>query len=293
MWLLVVNQSAGKQQGSVLARKFSKLIEQNNQKFHLINESSALDTDKKLGSLLETGEFSKVIAFGGDGLVHLCIQHIVQTNITFGIVPAGTGNDFSRTIGAHKKSITELFNYYDQNPAKMVDVGQITSPKHAIYFVQVLSTGFDALVNSHANKFNWPKGKFKYSLAMLFTLKKFRPIEYLFDIDGRSYSKNAMLLAIANGPCYGGGMKINPTAINSDGILDVLLVEPVSRVKLLALFPRIFSGSHVHHPKVSLMSGKVISLDAKTVSYADGEFVSSLPIKVSVVPSALRTWIIK
>jgi len=292
MWLLVVNQRAGKKKGLTLANDFAKLIEQNKYRYHLINENSVERTNQALKSLLETGEYSKVIAFGGDGLVNLCIQHIVSTDVSFGVVAAGSGNDFSRTVGTHKKSITQLFELYSKESASRVDVGRISCGNQATYYVQVLSTGFDSMVNSYANGLKFLRGKLKYTVAMLFSLKKFQPIDYQFSVDGRSYSKNAMLLSIANGYCYGGGMKINPFAKNSDGFLNVLIVEPVSRIKLLALFPRIFTGSHVKHPKVSTMSGKVISVEARTDSYADGEFISVLPIQVSVVPGALRAWVL-
>ena len=101
-----------------------------------------------------------------------------------------------------------------------------------------------------------------------------------------------MLLSVANGYCYGGGMKISPNAVNSDGQLDVLVVNPVSKIKLLTLFPKIFTGAHIYHPKVSTMRGKEISISAQTDSFADGEFVSTLPITVSVLPKALNTWVV-
>jgi diacylglycerol kinase (ATP) len=293
MWLLVVNQNAGKKRGLALAEEFSKLIELSNQKFQLINERGAGATDQALASHLKTGQFSKVIAFGGDGLVNLCIQRTMSTGASLGVVAAGTGNDFSRTTGAHKKSVKQLFDIYSKVPTSTIDIGRISAKNHDTYYVQVLSTGFDAMVNSYANGLKWSKGKLKYTLAMLFTLKQFRPIDYIFEIDGRKFLKKAMLLSIANGFCYGGGMKINPHASNNDGLLNVLIVEPVSKVKLLALFPRIFTGSHIKHPKVSTFSGKVISVEAQTDCYADGEFISTLPIQVSVLPGALRTWVLK
>ncbi len=292
MWLLVINKKSGKGRALPLSNFFSALLKETGQKFDVINEESAEATDSVLKSRLDTGRYSKVIAFGGDGLVNLCIQHIVNTNVAFGVVPAGTGNDFARTLGLLSADVQNLFQIFSNSSTEIIDVGRVSNDLESNFYVQVLCTGFDAKVNSLANKFKWPKGRFKYTLAMLLTLNRFKPIEYELEIDEEKIHRRAMLLSVANGNCYGGGMKISPNAKNCDGQLDVLMVDPVSKIKLLALFPRIFTGSHINHPKVSTMRCKEISISAHTDSYADGEFVSTLPIKVNVSPKALNTWVL-
>jgi len=98
------------------------------------------------------------------------------------------------------------------------------------------------------------------------------------------------LVAVANGPTYGGGMKILPEANRRDGELDLLLLKPVSKIELLRVFPRVFKGTHVTHPAVEIFRSKKIALRAKALAYADGEYISSLPIEISIAPKALRTW---
>jgi diacylglycerol kinase (ATP) len=105
------------------------------------------------------------------------------------------------------------------------------------------------------------------------------------------YDQQAMLLAIANGETYGGGMKICPGASNSDGAFDILLVKPVSRFVLLTIFPKVFSGKHITHSKILNFKGKNIKISAPTVSFADGEFVSDLPIEISNISNSLNTWL--
>lgn len=290
MWLLVVNRKAGKQRALGLVSEFSTFLNNHGEAYQIIDEKGADETANKATALIASGKFTKLIAFGGDGLVHLCVQLLIDTNLAFGVVAAGTGNDFARTLAVHKMSTRELYDLYSQPSNYLIDLVKIKSTDKVSYFVQVLSTGFDAKVNLLANRIKWPKGKLKYTIAMLLTLNQFKPTKYSISIDDVRVQKEAMLLSIANGSCYGGGMKIQPTAINSDGILDVLMVNPVSKLKLLILFPRIFSGTHVSHPKVSISRGMSISLDANTDCFADGEYVSSLPIEVSVCPKALHTW---
>jgi diacylglycerol kinase (ATP) len=88
-------------------------------------------------------------------------------------------------------------------------------------------------------------------------------------------------------------MKISPKSLNSDGLLDLILVKPVSRLTLLRIFPRVFSGSHIDHPKVNSFSGKKVKISADTSAFADGEFISPLPIEIEVVTGALNSWSLK
>ena len=112
MWLLVTNESAGKRKALQLATQFTDLLSQAKLKVTVINENSYEKTIERLEAELSTNSYNKVIAVGGDGLVNLCIQHLAQSGITLGVIPAGTGNDFARAIGVNKMSMTEVFNLY-------------------------------------------------------------------------------------------------------------------------------------------------------------------------------------
>ena len=100
MWLLVVNRKSGMHRALSLVNSFSELLSRNGHIYEIVDEDTANQTDIKLQELLKTGTYSKVIAFGGDGLVHLCIQHLVDTGIAFGVVAAGTGNEASSSGSA-------------------------------------------------------------------------------------------------------------------------------------------------------------------------------------------------
>ena len=291
MWLIVLNQSAGKRKALKLANQFTVLLSNANLQFTLIDEKSYAKTIEKLKAYLSTNSYSTVIAVGGDGLVNLCLQYLAQSGVTLGVIPAGTGNDFARAVGVNKMSITEIFNLYTKTAAVEIDLGHVKSNSSARWFVQVLSTGFDAEVNSRANKIKWPRGKSKYTIATVKTLARFEPIDYKIDIDATKFDQSAMLLTIANGETYGGGMRICPGASNSDGIFEVLLVRPVSRFVLLTIFPKVFKGNHIPHRKIDTYRAKVVTISAPTSSYADGEYVSHLPITVTNVNNALSTWL--
>lgn len=291
MWLIVLNQSAGKRKALKLANQFTVLLSNANLQFTLIDEKSYAKTIEKLKAYLSTNSYSTVIAVGGDGLVNLCLQYLAQSGVTLGVIPAGTGNDFARAVGVNKMSITEIFNLYTKTAAVEIDLGHVKSNSSERWFVQVLSTGFDAEVNSRANKIKWPRGKSKYTIATVRTLARFKPIDYKIDIDATKFDQSAMLLTIANGETYGGGMRICPGASNSDGIFEVLLVRPVSRFVLLTIFPKVFKGNHIPHRKIDTYRARVVTISAPTSSYADGEYVADLPITVTNVNNALSTWL--
>ena len=141
------------------------------------------DTKRDLNVELLNPEYRALIAVGGDGLVNLCVQYVAQKPISLGVLPAGTGNDFARAVGAYRKSTEEIFwNLYQTKPDS-IDLGLIESNTLKHWYVQVLSTGFDALVNSQANEIKWPKGKSKYTIATILTLARFKPIAYRLTID--------------------------------------------------------------------------------------------------------------
>jgi len=248
---------------------------------------SAIQSSKMLRREIKSKGVTDVVAIGGDGLVHLCLQEIAQTRIKFHVIPAGTGNDFATSTGRSKNDISRTISEISNGSISMSDLGLITHSSGQRWFGQVLSTGFDAIVNERANRIRFIKGQMKYNIATLLVLFRFKPIRYRLEIDGEERTLDAMLVSVANGPSYGGGMLICPMANRYDGFLDVIIIKPVSKFELLRVFPKVFSGSHVTHPKIEFLRVKNISIEADTVAFADGEYISQLPIIVAAVSDAL------
>ena len=291
MWLVVSNSSAGKGKGRILAHDFINLLSDNRLENKLIDCDTFAETSILLEKEIQSNRYNYLIAVGGDGLVNLCLQMVAEKQICLGVIPAGTGNDFARATGFNGKSVSEIFSIISKSKPIKIDLGKAVSAGGSKWFVQVLSTGFDAIVNSLANRMVWPRGKSKYTIATILILSRFKSIPYKFEIDGKAIEQNAMLLVVANGESYGGGMRICPGASNSDGIFDILIVRPVTKIVLLTIFPKVFKGNHIPHPKIDVYKGKHVKISGPTVSYADGEFVSQLPIEVTNVPNALTTWL--
>jgi len=155
--------------------------------------------------------------------------------------------------------------------------------------VTVLAAGFDSKVNERANRMRWPKGQMRYNLATLAELRVFEPLHYTLEMDGEVCRLDAMLVAVGNGPSFGGGLRITHGAEIDDGMLDVVIIKPMSKVELVKTYPKLYSGRHVTHPQYEHHRVKTVTVAAPdVVAYADGERLGALPLTVEVAPLALR-----
>jgi diacylglycerol kinase (ATP) len=245
------------------------------------------DADEALDlarAAVEDGVESLVVV-GGDGLVHLAVQVLAHRPTRLGIVPAGTGNDAARYFGVPRTDPLAAADVVIGGRTRTVDLAR-TGPT---YFLCVLSAGFDAIVNERANRMRWPRGQMRYNLATLAELRVFRPIPYVLELDGNSKSMDAVLVAVGNGPSFGGGLRITEGASLDDGLLDVVVFHPVSKPDLLRTYPRLFSGTHTSHPAYEHHRVREVTVAAPgVVAYADGERLGPLPTTVTAEPAALN-----
>jgi diacylglycerol kinase (ATP) len=129
----------------------------------------------------------------------------------------------------------------------------------------------------------------RYNIAMLAELGVFAPLPFHIVIDGEEIDTEAMLVAVGNARSYGAGMQVCPNADVTDGLLDVMILGPVSKPEFLKTFPKVFKGTHVTHPSVTMRQAKVVELSSPGVTaYADGEYLADLPIRCECVPGAVR-----
>ena len=160
------------------------------------------------------------------------------------------------------------------------------------YVAAVLATGFDALVNRRANQMPWPRGSTRYALAVMAELRVFSPLHYRLTLDGQIRELPAMLVAIGNTSSYGGGMLICPQADPYDGLLDVTIIHPVGRLKLLRLFPEMYSGKFVRDACVEQLRVREATVEGPgLVGFGDGEMLGAAPLQVCSVPRALPVFV--
>jgi diacylglycerol kinase (ATP) len=233
-----------------------------------------------------------VIAAGGDGTVHHVLQQVVAQGIPLGIVPTGTGNDLAACFGLPSvplKAADTIAEALVHGHRKVVDLARLTTAGGEVkYYGGVLAAGFDALVNERGNRMRWPKGRRRYDVAILLELARLKPLRYALEVDGESRKLEAVMLTVGNISMYGGGMRICPEADPTDGELDLLWVEPISRTTLVRVKPRIYAGTHTSHKAVKQERIRSITIDSPgVVCYADGEPLAPLPVRVEVAPSSL------
>jgi len=239
-----------------------------------------------------------LVVVGGDGMVNLGVNAVAGTPLPLGIVPAGTGNDIAHAFGLPVDDVAAAAGVLQQALAdgsrRVVDAArcawrQPDGSPGSQWFAGVLGAGFDAIVNERANGWRWPRGRAKYVTAMLRELPVFKPRAYTIELDGEVWATPAMLVAVGNGPSYGGGMRVCPDAEFDDELLDVMVVEPLSRPEFLRIFPRVYAGTHVEHPAVTVRRARSVTVAATgIVGYGDGERFGPLPMTIDAVPRALN-----
>lgn len=288
MWALVINPLAGQGKGTTVATYVAGFLQQRSIPYTIVTGHSANSLSQHLQLFIDKNPTCQgVIAVGGDGLLHLILQLVVPAEIPFSLIPAGTGNDFVRSLGWNLLDIDDqLNNVITQQPTRM-DLGLVDGE----WFGAILSTGFDSVVNEKANQMSWPQGPMKYNAAIALELPRFTPRAYQITSDNQSFSTEAMLIAVANSRSYGGGMLVCPDASTSDGLFDVMILRPVSKFEFLKVFPQVFKGTHIDHPAVEIFRTRSIQIESEAVAYADGERIGQLPVSALCVKEAVSTWL--
>ncbi|MFC8764418.1 diacylglycerol kinase family protein [Streptomyces sp. NPDC057193] len=351
---LFVNPTAGRGRGAHAAQPAARALRDAGFAVRTVLGHDAADALRRARAAVADGT-DALVAVGGDGMISLALQAVAGTRTPLGIIAAGTGNDFARTLGlpvrdpaAAARVTAEILK---TTGARSIDLGRISgihtgagapagpaptgpastgpaaagratpgpatvgratpgraTPGRATpgpatpgpaapggatttrWYGTVLASGFDSRVNDRGNRMRIPAGRFKYDLAILAELAGFRPVPYRLTLDdGRVVETDATLVAVGNGSSYGGGMRICADARTDDGLLDVTVVGDCDRTTLIKVFPRVYKGTHLDHPKVTTYRVRALTLDAPhTTGYADGEPLGPLPLTVECVPAALR-----
>jgi diacylglycerol kinase (ATP) len=233
-----------------------------------------------------------LVAVGGDGTVHLGLQAVAGTGVPFGVIPAGTGNDFAAETGSPRLPEAAARAVADALAAgrtRRVDLAKVSGPDgYERWYGAVLGAGFDAIVNERANTMRWPRGRMRYDVATYAELIRLRPRRYRVTIDGVTHEMLAVLVAVGNTATYGGGMRICHGADHTDGLLDVVVGRGLSRSTLVRLKAKVREGTHVGHPEILMFRGAHVRIEADGITtYVDGERACRLPVEVTAQPGAL------
>jgi len=292
---VVVNPTSGTGQGSRAGAVVLERLRRVGLDVRDASASTAAAARHQAASAVASG-VDALIVVGGDGMAHLGANACTGTGVPLGIIAAGTGNDVARGLGLvlndPAKAAAQAVSCLRRQQVRAVDAARVrTADGTHRFYLGVLSAGFDALVNERANSWRWPRGKLRYHLATARELPAFKPLRYRLELDGVPEELEGMLVSVANGTSFGGGMKIAPDALLDDGLLDVVVLGPVSTPEFVRVFPTVFTGKHVQHRSVTVRRARRVSistLDRDIVVYADGERVGPTPVECEVAPGAVR-----
>ncbi|MGW1406822.1 diacylglycerol kinase [Streptomyces sp. NPDC002403] len=285
---LFVNPTAGRGRGAHAAQPAASALRDAGFSVRTVLGEDAGDALRRAREAVAAGT-GALIAVGGDGMMSLALQAVAGTTTPLGVVAVGTGNDFARALGLPIRDPAAAGRLAAEalkgGAVREIDLGRVGER----WFGSVLASGFDSRVNDRGNRMRWVGGRFKYDLAILAELAAFKPIPYRVRLDGGPVREiEATLIAVGNGTTYGGGMRICADAVMDDGLFDVTVVGDCSRTTLLKVFPRVYKGTHLGHPKVTVHRVSSIELAAAGVTaYADGEQLGALPLTAHCVPGAV------
>ncbi len=291
---LVANPSAGRGRAARLVEPVRAALHAAGLEVLLLAGRSAGESVALTRAAVADG-VAAVVAVGGDGLVHWVVQALAGTGVPLAVVPAGTGNDFATVLGG-PRDLGSLAAAVAAGRSAELDAGLAVvdeAPGRSAaadrWWTGVLCAGFDSAVNERANQMRWPRGPRRYDLAVFAELSALRPRRLVLTVDGKRQEHEMTLVAVGNGPQYGGGMRICPAARMDDGLFDITVVGPLRRAELVRLKPRLRTGRHVEHPSVQVIQARSVRLECPDViAYADGERLAPLPVTLTCVPSALR-----
>lgn len=226
-----------------------------------------------------------VVAAGGDGTIGEVVNGLVGTEAALCVIPMGTGNDFARSIGIGVDVDKAIYNLLEGVPIA-IDVGRTQGR----YFVNVAGCGFDAVVAECVNRGGRRlRGTAAYLAAVMQSLLSYRAAEIRLTLDNETIETKAMLCSVANARYYGGGMRIAPHALLTDGLFDICLLQEVGKGEFLRTFPRVFQGKHTTHPAVRMLRSKSVKVESERPLpiLVDGEILGTTPVEFEMLPGAL------
>lgn len=234
---------------------------------------------KELAAKLGT---QAVVAIGGDGTVNEVASGLAEGSIPMGCIPSGSGNDFARSVGIPNDAQGALKRILD-NQVTRIDAARLNGKS----FVISSGIGFDGEVARVTNQAFYKRmlnriglGSLSYVITVLRLLFQYKPCPVTVELDGVAHHFKAVwLIAIANMPYYGGGMRICPDARGDDGVFQLCLVDGITRWQLLLFFPSVFRGTHTKHPAVHMLSATHVTIRAERAlsMHADGEWAGTTP----------------
>jgi len=292
--VLIVNPHAGKGRGARAGAEAERVLRDAGAML-TVHRGSTVEDGRRFVQEKSHERPDGIVVVGGDGTLSALIDVLAESDVPVTLVPAGTGNDLARALSIPVADPAAAASAALHGTIRRIDLGEVTSGGQSRLFLTITALGFDAKVSERTNLLRYPRGRLRYYLALIIELVRLRPTDYRIAIDGgESTLRPGTLLAVGNTSSYGGGMPICAGAEPDDGLLDVVHVAPLSRGRLLRLFPLLLRGTHLARPEATRVRATHVHLTGPGfVAYADGERVGSEECTISIRPSAVALMVPK
>ena len=284
---VIVNPSAGRGRAS---RDIGKLVGAfSSVKPQQILETRASGDEATLAAKAIAAGASTIVVVGGDGTCSKIATAIIQSRAqcALAVVPAGTGNDFAKTLGVARATPDEVFRLVARRTTSRIDVGRADGR----YFINSCGFGFDASVLAATQTVRFLKGDALYIYSALAQLFTYRALDVSIDGALRGKGKNLLMAVASNGRSLGGAFRIAPTASVADGKLDFCLVSDTKVLGRVRTFAGALRGTHLDLPGVASVKAESMSLTfaASPAMEMDGELqqATSRTVQIECVPRAL------
>lgn len=299
-WLVIVNPNAGNGKGRKDWKRIAGLFEKHKITIH----PEFTERKGHAMELVRTGiakGYRKLISVGGDGTMNEILNGIYTQNsckpteITIGMIPVGTGNDWGRMFSiplVYEGSVNVIRDHKTMHH----DVGVITyhtgETKDTRYFINIAGLGFEAAVVKRTNyqKDKGRSSKAIYLINLLFSLITYRNTKADIVIDGIKSTCDVFSVNVGNGRYCGGGMRQTPEAVPDDGQLDITVIKSMGRIEILRNLKILYDGTILSHPKVDGYRSTNLKVFSDKILYAeaDGESLGHTPVEFSIIPSGIK-----
>jgi YegS/Rv2252/BmrU family lipid kinase len=299
-WLVVINPNAGKGKGKKDSNRIENLLNKAGINFSLrITEHKGHAVTHTIEGIAEG--FRKIIIVGGDGTLNEVVNGAFLNNtcspaeITLGLIPVGTGNDWGRMFGIslnYERAISSLREY----KTMLHDIGYVRyfdgQEQKERYFINIAGLGFQSVVVRRSNhqKEKGRGGKMIYFYSLLRTLFTYRNAKASIKIDDEEIVTDVFSVNLGNGRFSGGGMSQTPDAIPNDGLLDVTVINNMGKIEIIRNLKLLYDGTILSHPKIDGYRCTRLSITSDSLIYADadGETLGHTPIEFSIIPSGIN-----
>ncbi len=290
---LFVNPVAGRGRAGRTIPRVSRLLDSVGLVHVLIESESVGDLETRVFDAVSAGA-EKVLVAGGDGSIHEVVNGILRSGrpVELGVIPIGTGNDFAKASSIPvdwQDATTELAGRLQSDtPARPIDAGRMNDR----FFANGAGIGFDAKINRIARDIQWRIGDLVYLAAVFKGIMDGVTTPHVtMKFSGQTVEGPITLANISNGAWVGGMFHIAPMARNDDGELDLVIAGAVSRLRIMALLPKLMLGTHIDQPEIthSRVTRCEITATAPVPSHLDGEVQPlQTDFEIEVLKGALR-----